>query len=78
MTNIWNGNNSEGMTLFRMNDINTEGMTIIRKEGMTIMRKEWHKVFFGSNVSPISFITSTSHKEAIGFLGYPIVLKLED
>ena len=71
-----NGNNWEGMTIFRRNDTNPEGMTIIRKEwqksgrndsnteGMTITRKEWHKVifwkkiFFGSNLSPIRFITS--------------------
>ena len=32
MTNIWNGNNSEGMTIFGRNDKNPEGMTKIRKE----------------------------------------------
>ena len=34
---------------------------------------------FGSNVSPISFITFViGHKEAIGTLGYPIASKLGD
>ena len=59
MTNIRNGNNSEGMTVFGRNGSNMEGMTIIQKEwqqsgrndndmeGMTIIRKEWHKVLFG-------------------------------
>ena len=32
MTNIWNGNNLEGMTIFGRNDTNPEGMTIIWKE----------------------------------------------
>ena len=58
MTNIWNGNGLEGMTIIRKewqyhgrNDNNLEGMTNIKRndsntEGMTIMGKEWHKVFF--------------------------------
>ena len=32
MTNIWNGNNLEGMTIFGRNDTNLEGMTIIWME----------------------------------------------
>ena len=32
MTNIRNGNNSEGMTVFGRNGSNMEGMTIIQKE----------------------------------------------
>ena len=62
MTNIWNGNNSEGMTIVGKNDTNLEGMITIRKEwqksgrndsnmeGMTIMGKEWHKVFFWKKI----------------------------
>ena len=32
VTNIWNGNNSEGRTIFGRNDNNTERMTLIRNE----------------------------------------------
>ena len=44
------------------------------KSFIVIMRREWHKVFFGSNVSPISFITSVprypwvSHSFKTGWL----------
>ena len=52
-------NNSEGMTIFRRYDNNTEGTTIIQKkndinlEGMIVLRREWHKVFFEKNMAQI-------------------------
>ena len=32
MKNISNGNNSEGMTIFRRSDNDSEGMTVVRNE----------------------------------------------
>ena len=60
MTNIWNGNNSEGMTLLGRSDNNSEGVTTIQKEwqyleGMTKIRKEWQKS--GRNDSSLEGIT---------------------
>ena len=62
VTNIWNSNDSEGMTIFGRNDTNLEGITQIWKEwqksgrndsnmeGMAIMRKEWQKVLFKKKI----------------------------
>ena len=45
ITNIWNCNNSEGMTIIQKK-WQKSGKNDSITEGMTIMRKEWHRVFF--------------------------------
>jgi hypothetical protein len=52
---FWNGNNSKGMTRFRRNETNTEGMTLIRKEWQSIFL---FKYVFGTNISPVSIFQS--------------------
>ena len=62
MTNIWNGNNLEGMTLIRK-EWQKSGRNDSNTEEMTIMWKEWHNVFFWKKMffSKTSFISCLPH-----------------